>query len=271
MQYGDYINFLKWALPFLGLRWNAFRKAYRQVCRRLAKRMSDLGISTIDAYRMHIEADPDEWKIIDGLCRITISRLYRDGALFEIIEKEVVPCLAGFALDNGSGVISCLSLGCASGEEVYSLNLLWQERLQRRYKSLALNILALDADETMLARAGTASYARGSVKEVPADLLDRGFVKSDGEYRLRDTYRGRIVFLLRDVRDPLPQGPFHLVLCRNLVFTYFDDVHQREAAAGITNIMAPGGFLVVGRHETVPAGSGGLVPYAGNPMIYQKQ
>jgi chemotaxis protein methyltransferase CheR len=187
-----------------------------------------------------------------------------------LIANEVLPCLAGYAIDSESRTISCLSLGCASGEEVYTLKLLWQELLHSRYSSLTLRIIALDADENMLARARLGRYTRGSVRELPPDLLDRGFVKLGGAYQLRESYRDSIEFMKADVRDALPRGPFHLVLCRNLVFTYFDDALQREITARITDVMAAGGFLAVGRHETVPAGIGGLTPYPSSWMLYQK-
>jgi chemotaxis protein methyltransferase CheR len=68
------VDFLQWALPRLGLRWAGFRKVRRQVCRRLRRRLGELELADLDAYREHLEAHPEEWTVLDALIPITISR-----------------------------------------------------------------------------------------------------------------------------------------------------------------------------------------------------
>jgi chemotaxis protein methyltransferase CheR len=93
----DCTTFLEWALPQLELRWPGFRKVRRQVCKRLAGRMRDLGLANFAAYRARLESDPVEWRILDECCHITISRFFRDKAIFEALRTRVLPDIAARA------------------------------------------------------------------------------------------------------------------------------------------------------------------------------
>ena len=73
-----------------------------------------------------------------------------------------------------------------------------------------------------------------------------------------------------DVRDPAPDGPFYLILCRNLAFTYFDAALQREVARNLTKALRKGGALVVGSHEKLPEGANGLVPWCLRLGVYRR-
>ena len=85
MKDTDCIAFLQWALPRLDLHWPGYRKVRRQVCRRIARRVTDLQLQDLAAYRQRLEADPAEWQALDDCCYITISRFFRDGRVFEAL------------------------------------------------------------------------------------------------------------------------------------------------------------------------------------------
>jgi chemotaxis protein methyltransferase CheR len=69
----------------------------------------------------------------------------------------------------------------------------------------------------------------------------------------------------------MPDGPFDLILCRNLVFTYFDEALQRRISEQLRERLRPGGFLVLGVHEALPAGVGGFGLIAPNLPIYRQE
>jgi chemotaxis protein methyltransferase CheR len=79
-----------------------------------------------------------------------------------------------------------------------------------------------------------------------------------------------IYFVAQDIRQALPAGEFDLVLCRNLVCTYFAEALQRKILAQIAERLVPGSVLVLGAHETLPSSDLGLVAYPGHPGIVQK-
>jgi chemotaxis protein methyltransferase CheR len=244
------VSFLQWALPRLHLRWAGFRKVRRQVCKRIGRRILELKLSGVDTYRAYLETHADEWAVLDALCRITISRFHRDRGVFERLEKEILPDLASRAK-----TVRCWSIGCASGEEPYTLAILWRLRVQPLHPRVQLRLLATDVDAHLLERARMACYGEGSLHEVPGDLRLRAFTRSHDAYCLREEYRQGVELQLADVRTTMPDERFHLVLCRNIVLTYFEESLQREVLARIEQRILPGGFFVVGRHESLPDGT----------------
>src|SRR4051812_3321182 len=102
MQDRECAAFLEWALPRLELRSPGFRRVRGQVCKRLARRQSELGIPSLTEYRTYLDSHPDEWRVLDPLCRVTISRFYRDRAIFDALAGEVLPLLAERAVAAGA-------------------------------------------------------------------------------------------------------------------------------------------------------------------------
>jgi chemotaxis protein methyltransferase CheR len=222
------VEFLRWALPRLRMRWAGFRKVRGQVCKRIRRRMSELGLSEFEEYRQRLEGEGDEWRVLDGCCRVSISRFYRDHGLWERL-----------ALRPG---LRIWCAGCASGEEPYTLAILCP----------GLHILATDADAHLLERARAGRYRGSSLKELPADALARAFAREDGEYVIRPEYRDAVEWRLEDIRETMPDGPFDLIFCRYLVFTYFDASLQREIYDRLRARLAPGGEILIGSHERLP-------------------
>lgn len=265
------LELLRWALPRLGFRWLGFRKVRAQVCKRIARRARELGLDGIAAYRERLERDPGEWAVLDAACRITISRFHRDRGIFEVLRTEVLPVLIEAARVRGASFVACWSAGCASGEEPYTLAILHRYGLTEAERAMPLRIVASDAEPRVLERARRARYARASLRELPEAWIEKAFEPFGGELRLRDELRECVVFREEDVRVSMPEGPFDLVLCRNLVFTYFEPRLQRRLLRRIGNRMQPGGALVIGSHERLPQGADArFEPWPDARAIYRR-
>ena len=117
MRDADCVRFLQWALPRLRLRWAGFRKVRKQVCKRIARRLGQLELPDLAAYVSLLSRRPEEWEHLDGLCRVTISRFYRDRAVFDCLGNEVLPELAAQARARGQRALRAWSAGCASGQK----------------------------------------------------------------------------------------------------------------------------------------------------------
>lgn len=247
--------FLQWALPRLERRWRGYKNVRGQVEKRIRRRIAALGLSGFSDYRARLEADPEEWSVLDGLCRVTISRFHRDQRVWDILRDEVIPTLAGDAVAAGEHRLRCWSLGCASGEEPYTLSILWTLALAELHPNLSLEILATDVDEEVLERARLGVYDPGSLRELPQRSLEAAFEPYETAYRLRERFRTPVEFEKADARDPLPEGEFRLLLCRNLVFTYFDQHLQRETLDRLVTSLVPGGAFVLAPHEQLPPGA----------------
>jgi len=265
----DCIAFLQWALPQLELRWPGYRKVRRQVCRRLARRISDLQLANLDAYRERLEADPGEWQVLDQCCHITISRFFRDGRIFEVLRTRVLPDVAARAKRERREAL-VWSAGCASGEEPYTLKIVWDLEIARHHPGVSLSLTATDIDATMLARASEGCFEATSLRELPLELVAQAFDRSGACYCVKPNFRQGIDFLRQDLRSHAPAGSFDLVLCRYVAFTYFAEPLQRRILSRISARLCPGAYLVIGTHERIPDRDFGLTPLSGAPQIFQK-
>lgn len=264
------VAFLRWALPRLGLSWTGFRRVRRQVWRRIGRRVQELHLGDPAAYRAYLQRHPEEWQVLESLCHVTISRFFRDRAVFERLAADVLPTLASEATVRREKVVRAWSAGCASGEEPYSVRLLWHFRVAARFPGVSLQILATDIDDAVLERATAGWYRKSSLRELPTEWIAAAFIRQRDVYGLRALHRSSVTFRRGDIRTEVPPGLFDLVLCRNLVFTYFDDVQQRHTLYRLLSCLREGGALVIGRRETLPSGAEALEPWAGELGIFRR-
>jgi chemotaxis protein methyltransferase CheR len=268
MRDTECIAFLQWALPKLGFRWPGFRKVRGQVCKRVGRRLSELGLGGTKSYQEYLGAHPEEWSVLDGLCRITISRFFRDRGVYETLGSEVLPAILRQCESTAESAIEIWSAGCGAGEEPYSICLLHRLSEDPDLRQANLRILATDSDEHQLARAQIAVYPVGCTKDMPAEIRDAAFEPlDDDQLQLRDPYLEDVEFFLQDLRCGMPDGPFHLILCRNLAFTYFVEETQLEILDRLHDRLQPGGYLVVGAHEELPEGGPSLEALPHCPSI----
>ena len=251
------------------MRWDGFRKVRRQVHKRIDRRLEELGLDRIGDYRSYLVEHPEEWAVLDRLTSISISRFYRDRAVFDRLRDDVLPRLARDARDLNAHHVRCWCIGCASGEEPYTLAILWDHHVQPVFPNIRLEVLATDRDPHMLERAHRASYPASSLKDAPASWRSSAFDDLDGQYVLRPKFRQVVRFRQQDIRWELPDARFPLALCRNLVFTYFADDLQRKVLRGIAERMVPGGFLVIGKKEALREGHERFRPYEARMGIYR--
>ena len=257
-------------MPQLHLRWRGMRKVRGQVCKRIQRRLRELALLDMAAYRTYLTRHPEEWMVLDEFCRITISRFYRDRAVFNYLQQTILPDLAEQAMARQDLILRCWSAGCASGEEAYTLKILWELGLSPQFSNLSLEVIATDVDAHLLARAQVGRYKFASVKELPANCLSLAFEQTDQTYCVRSQFRAGISFLQQDIRAQMPEGLFHLVLCRNLVFTYFDLDRQREMVNRFTQKLFSGGVLMLGEHEALPAETTQFKPIQNKFRIFRR-
>jgi chemotaxis protein methyltransferase CheR len=261
------VAFLQWALPQLGMRSAGFRKVRRQVCKRLRRRLAELGLTDLHVYRL----SPAASRRVGGARPPDPHHhlaLYRDRGVWAFLQREVLPVLAAGALARNCETIEVWSTGCASGEEAYTLAIMWQLELGPSF-ALAIRILATDVDAPILRRARRGCFAAGSLTELPERWRAAAFAHHDRRYCVRDSFKQHVTIARHDIRTSPPRGPFDLMLCRNLAFTYFDRELQRVTASRIATTLQPGGALVLGSHETLPSTLAELDRWSAGEQIYR--
>ncbi len=261
------IEFLQWALPRLHFRWEGFRKVRSQPCKKIVRRIQELELSGYSEYQEYLEENPSEWEHLHEMCRITISRFYRDRGVFDALKEDILPELAR-ACPEKEQPLRCWSAGCASGEEPYTLALIHHFRLSRQFPELNIEIIATDVEAHMLERARQATYSGGSLKNLPDKWIEEGFNKKEEEYELRPEIARKVEFLQQDIREEMPEGNFQLILCRNLAAMYFDEELQLEIFGRMREKLSEGGFLILGKHGKLPDGLEGFTARDAHKQVF---
>jgi chemotaxis protein methyltransferase CheR len=259
----EYREFLRGTLPLLGLRWRRFRT--KTIRRRIVGRLQDLGLSSLPEYRAYLLAHPAEQRLLGDRLTVTISRFWRNRFLFEALEKTWLPMLLP-CLRPGQP-FRVWSTGCASGEEPYSFLILWEHAFAGSGHKLLL--VASDADGRCLRRAREGRYPPSSLRELPLDLRRRHFVNDRGDFLISPAFPDRILWMEHNLLWDPPVPGNHLILCRNLAYTYFTDPVQQEISRRFHQALLPGGFLVIGRKDRLPPGAEHLFRRAEHP-VYER-
>ena len=110
-----------------------------------------------------------------------------------------------------------------------------------------------------------------SIRELPSEVKSQAFTRKDDLFCIKEQYRKRVKFLQQDIRNVQPDSTFNLILCRNLVLTYFSIELQKEIVQLILLRLKPGGALIIGSHEELPGPLPGLDPWLPGQKTYRKK
>jgi chemotaxis methyl-accepting protein methylase len=258
-------QFLKQVCPGRGLHWRKYRRASK---RKVMQRVRQLGLNGLEEYSQYLDQHPKEAKALPNVLRVTLSRFFRERYVWQGLANKVIPGL----LQSGKAAqtLQALSIGCCNGEEPYSLALLWKSQLQPWYPQAEIRITALDVDPACLERARAGLYSRKTLREVPEHILDTWFNREgSGFLRLHPEIRNMVSFYCSDILQEHLPGNQDLILCRYLVFTYFQGRKRQRFARRIISALNPGGCLVLGKKEELGLEcEKGLISVPGMPVCY---
>lgn len=225
--------------------------SYKEKClrRRIAVRMRARGVHTFEDYARVLDADAGEYdKLMDALT-INVTKLFRNYEAFDAISRKVIP-----ELWSRPDSLRVWSAGCSSGEEPYSLAVLFRRHAEDAGDAARANrvtIVGTDIDRASLAAAQRGVYPEPAFSDTPAELRDRFFSPEGSSFAVKPEVRALARFEHRDLLlESAPSGPFHLVTCRN-VLIYFDRDTQEALFQKFYEALMPGGFLVLGKVETL--------------------
>ncbi len=257
-------------LRLYGLSWSGYRRVRKGVKKRLRDHMVALGCRSLREYLERLEQNPQERQKGARRMDVSISRFFRDRALWQALEREVLPALI---LEQG-GRIRAWSAGCACGEEVYSLRIVWQI-LRSRFEDLPeFEIWATDANPDFLERARQGLYARSSLRELSVEARSAFLREEPGgdRYAVSECLKAGIRWRVHDlIREEAPSSGFHMVLLRNNLLTYYEKSMQIPAFCSVVSALRPRGMLVVGNREKLPPGSPTFTPLGCCPLILERK
>ena len=219
------------------------------VMRRIGRRMQINQVEDLADYLEILRARGEEvWALADDLL-VTVTSFFRDPGVFERIAKDVVPGL--FEGKGADDDLRVWSVGCATGEEAYSLAILLMEEAGRRDPAPRIQVFASDLHERSLDTAREGLYTGDIESDVSKERLDRFFHKENGGYRIRQEVRDTVVFSPHNLLGDPPFSRLDLVVCRNLLIYLQRDV-QEDVVHVFHYALNQDGFLVLGPSETVP-------------------
>jgi two-component system CheB/CheR fusion protein len=223
---------------------------YKQstIMRRIQRRMQLRRIEEFAQYVELLAGEPNESKMLADDLLVTVTNFFRDPDVFHVLEETVIPQL----LDSHSSdePLRLWSVGCATGEEAYSLAILLLEELTRRKCSIPIQIFASDLHERSLQRAREGFYPGDIETDVSQERLRAFFEKEDGGFRVRKEVRELVVFAPHNLMGDPPFSRIDLISCRNLMIYLQRDV-QNEVIELFHYALKPDGFLVLGTSETL--------------------
>jgi len=223
---------------------------YKDKCvlRRITVRQRSCGAPTLRAYLKLVSRNAVERGRLVKSLTIHVSQFFRNPSTFRAIQEFVLPSILAAKKAGGGRALRLWSVGCAYGEEPYSLAVLLLEIGARALQEYSTTIYATDIDPDSLSHAKEACYRAHSLPGVPRHWRQRYFVREGDRYRVVPRVRSLVFFKRHNIVDPLPFRRIDLVTCRN-VLIYMTEVMQERVLLSIHEALNPGGFLILGKVE----------------------
>src|SRR5262245_7002536 len=237
------------------------------LARRIRARMTQVRIERYGAYAEYVAQHPDEHVALFNTILINVTGFSRDPEAWKILGNEIIPQIVTDAGD--SRAIRIWSAGCSSGEEPYSVAMLLADHLGSRAPEYHVKIYGTDIDEDALTTARHGLYRLDQVKDVPAELIDRYFVRDGQLYRFRRDLRRWCIFGAHNLTQAPPLSHIDLVLCRNVLIYFTSDLQERILAR-FHYATREDGYLFLGRSESLLARSRFFTPRNLKWRIFQR-
>ncbi len=246
--------------------------SYKDKClrRRIAVRMRAKGTANTHEYAGILDTDPREYDRLLRSLTVNVTKFFRNWDTYSVIEKKVIPAL----WEQGEDELRVWSAGCASGEEPYSVGILLHKHAAatRSVSRLeTVSIVGTDIDGECLGEAERAFYAESSLSETPAGLREPYFPQIAGLHTMIPEVRRLVRFECSDLLgNQPPVENVHLLLCRNVII-YFERDAQDALFVEFHRLLAPGGFMVLGKVETLLGDARNLfAPVNSRERIFRK-
>jgi two-component system CheB/CheR fusion protein len=237
--------------------------------RRIERRMGLQGIESdrMDLYLAALHADRNELDLLTKDLLINITSFFRDPDVFDLLSRETVREVV--KTHPPGQPLRIWTAGCSTGEETYSLAMVFREQIAEAKLDIKLQLFASDLDPDAVAIAREGLYPDSIEGQVSPARLARFFVKEDRGYRVLPDLRATVVFTVQDVLSDPPFSRLNMISCRNLLI-YLSPEAQARVLALFHFALLPNGLLLLGSAETVGGGSDRFEVVAKAARIYRR-
>jgi two-component system CheB/CheR fusion protein len=236
--------------------------------RRITRRMAISGVAPGDTerYLTILQGDQAECDVLAEDMLINVTGFFRDPKTFEMLAKKIIP---GIVAETAGRPIRIWVAGCSTGEETFSLAMLFLERLSLAKSLTKLQMFASDVDEQAIKAARDGFYPLTIEASVSPERLTRFFTREEQGYRISADLRGNIVFAVQDVLSDPPFSKLDLISCRNLLI-YLRPEAQAKIASIFHFALREGGLLLLGNAEAIGAGEDRFAVVAKSARLYRR-
>ena len=216
--------------------------------RRIIRRMRMLQKNSLRDYYKFIRDDEKEVDILYKEFLIGVTKFFRDHEMWLILEREVIPKIVAEKEENG--IIKIWDVACSTGEETYSLSILFLEEITRQKKRIDLKIFATDISQFHLDIASKGEYSKSTMAHVDPEYLSRYFKKDDDNFKIVESVRRTAIFSNHNILKDPPFNKVDMVMCRNLLIYFQNDVQQNVFKVLHFSLKMEG-YLVLGSSENL--------------------
>jgi len=226
--------------------------SYKDKCirRRIAIRIRSNQCATVKDYCNLLFSEKAEIDKLLKVLTIHVSQFFRNLSAFEKLRTEIIPHLFATARQDGRKALRFWSLGCAHGEEPYSLALILAEHFAKELLEIPVTIDATDVDAAILPVAENALYNHDRLLETPLNYIEKYFLEEGLQYRLSPAISAMVNFKQGDMFNNQLYHDCDLLLCRNALI-YFSREQQEKILMNIASVLSRNGFLLLGKSETI--------------------
>ena len=235
------------------------------VLRRIERRMVVNHCETLAEYAEFLDVNQEEVNVLVKEILIGVTNFFRDAAFFETLKEKAIRPVVQNAKEEEP--IRVWSAGCSTGEEAYSIAILFQELLEELHIRRDVKIFATDIDIQAIEQAGKGVFSESIIDDVSAERLAKYFIKRNDQYHISKEIRRMIIFAPHNMLSDPPFGKLDLISCRN-VMIYFQPVLQRGLFAVFHSALKNGGYLFLGKSETANEYSDVFKPACSAEKIY---
>ncbi|MEB2778166.1 chemotaxis protein CheB [Algoriphagus sp. D3-2-R+10] len=218
------------------------------IIRRIYLRMAKNKITSLADYADFLETNLAEINNLAKEFLISVTKFFRDEEAFEVIHQKIIPELVENKIQGET--LKVWVVGCATGEEAYSLAILIAECLSEVKRTLEVKIFASDIDKSALSHASKGVYPESIKNDVSKDRLDKFFVKKKDHYKVIDNIRKMLIFADHNIVNQPPYGKIDLISCRNLLI-YINPVLQKKILSSLHFCLNLEGYLFLGPSESL--------------------
>ncbi|MBN1926563.1 MAG: PAS domain-containing protein [Prolixibacteraceae bacterium] len=237
--------------------------------RRIERRMSVHQIDKITNYVRFLQENPKELDILFKEMLIGVTSFFRDPVVWEKLKETILPDLFN-VLPNGYMLRAWIA-GCSTGEEAYSLAIIFKEALEmvKKEKNLTLQIFATDIDNDAIDKARKGFFSPNIVSDVSPERISRFFTKAQDGFHVNEAIREMVIFAPHNVIKDPPFTKLDLICCRNLLI-YIEAELQKKLINLFHYSLNAGGIMLLGSAENENSPSGQFIPIDTKLKLYKR-